>query len=149
MPGGVNDRLERVRKPRVHIKYEVETEGPMAETDEPYVVGRPGDVPVALFAPLSEREFVQIDRDNFDEVMARLTSGGQTPDAAGPAAAERQAPALKALLAARDDLRERLTRADRTEDLEELLERILQNHDALKAFSSGLRRPPSNDAGPS
>ena len=69
----VNDKLERVRKPRVHIKYEVETEGAQIEKELPFVIGvlgdyvgnSPGDKP----KPLKDRKFVNIDRDNLDDVM--------------------------------------------------------------------------------
>ena len=35
----VHDKLARVRKPRVHITYEVETEGAQIERELPFVVG--------------------------------------------------------------------------------------------------------------
>jgi len=74
----IHDKLERVRKPRVHIKYEVETEGALVDKELPFVVGVLGDFsgdPVEALKPLNERKFIQIDRDNFDEVMARMTPG--------------------------------------------------------------------------
>ena len=39
----VHDKLGRVRRPRVHISYEVETEGAMVEKELPFVVGVVGD----------------------------------------------------------------------------------------------------------
>ncbi len=74
----IHDKLERVRRPRVHIKYEVETEGAQVEKELPFVVGVLGDFsgqPTEPLKPLKDRKFVQIDRDNFDEVMARMTPG--------------------------------------------------------------------------
>ena len=68
----VHEKLDRVRKPRVHIKYEVETEGAMVEKELPFVVGVLGDFsgnPTKPLKPFGERKFVQIDRDNFDDVM--------------------------------------------------------------------------------
>ena len=70
----VHEKLERVRKPRVHIKYEVETEGAMVVKELPFVVGVLGDFsgnPTQPLKPFGERKFVQVDRDNFDEVMRR------------------------------------------------------------------------------
>ncbi len=74
----IHEKLERVRRPRVHIKYEVETEGAQVEKELPFVVGVLGDFsghPSEPLKPLKDRKFVQIDRDNFDEVLARMTPG--------------------------------------------------------------------------
>src|SRR5512135_1490837 len=74
----IHETLERVRKPRVHIKYEVETEGSTIERELPFVVGVLGDFsgnPTEPLKPLRDRKFIQIDRDNFNDVMARLTPG--------------------------------------------------------------------------
>ena len=75
----VQDKLERVRKPRVHITYQVETEGAMVEKELPFVVGVLGDFsgnsPTEPLKPLKDRKFIQIDRDNFNDIMARMTPG--------------------------------------------------------------------------
>src|SRR3954463_2851570 len=74
----INEKLERVRKPRVHIKYEVETEGATLEKELPFVVGVLGDFsgnPTEPLKPLRDRKFIQIDRDNFNDIMARMTPG--------------------------------------------------------------------------
>lgn len=159
----IHDKLERVRKPRVHIKYEVETEGAMIEKELPFVVGVLGDFtgdPTQPQRPFGERKFIQIDRDNFDDVMKRLAPGlnlrvENTIDGQGkemavslkfekmddfePGAIVGQVPALKALLDARNELRDLLSKADRSEDLEVLLEGILQNQTELKKLASELK----------
>ena len=78
MSGSVHDKLGRVRKPRVHITYEVETEGASVERELPFVVGVLGDFsgdPTQPLRPLADRKFTQIDRDNFNDVMARMAPG--------------------------------------------------------------------------
>ena len=78
MAESIHDKLKRVRKPRVHITYEVETEGAMVQKELPFVVGVLGDFsgnPTEPLKPLKDRKFVQIDRDNFNDVMARMTPG--------------------------------------------------------------------------
>ena len=159
----VHDKLDKVRKPRVHIKYEVETEGAMVEKELPFVVGVLGDFsgnPTKELAPFGERKFVQIDKDNFDEVMARMTpglnlkvedtlseEGGTMPvelafksmDDFDPARVVDQIPALKALLESRNQLRDLLTKADRSEKLETLLEDILQDNDAVRRMVEELK----------
>jgi type VI secretion system protein ImpB len=76
--GDIYDKKERVRKPRVHISYDVETNGAKERKELPFVVGVVGDFsgdPSEKLKPLTEREFVKVDRDNFDEVLARMKPG--------------------------------------------------------------------------
>ena len=78
MSGSIHDKLNRVRKPRVHITYEVETEGAEIQRELPFVMGVMGDFsgdPTAPLQPLADRKFIQIDRDNFNDVMAGMTPG--------------------------------------------------------------------------
>jgi type VI secretion system protein ImpB len=163
MSGSIHDKLNRVRKPRVHITYEVETEGAEVQRELPFVVGVLGDFsgdPTQPLRPMSERKFIQIDRDNFNEIMARMTPGlnlkvENTLAGDGsqmsvnlkfnsiedfePARVAEQVPALKALMETRDKLRDLMSKADRSEDLENLLEQVLRNEGELKALSSELR----------
>jgi type VI secretion system protein ImpB len=158
----INDKLERVRKPRVHIKYEVETDGAQVERELPFVVGVMGDFsgnPSQPLRPLSERKFVQIDRDNFDEVLARTapelnirvknTLAGDDSEIAmqlkfksiadfEPGQLVQQVPALKQLLDTRNQLRDLMTKVDRSTELENLLERVLQNKAELDKLSGEL-----------
>ncbi len=78
MSASIHKKLSRVRKPRVHITYDVETGGAEVARELPFVVGVMGDFsgdPTAPLKPLAERKFTQIDRDNFDKVMASMTPG--------------------------------------------------------------------------
>ena len=158
----VHAKLERVRKPRVHIKYEVETEGAMVVKELPFVVGVLGDFsgnPTQPLKPFGERKFVQIDRDNFDDVMRRMTPGlniaventladdgtdlavnlkFESMEDVEPGAIVNQVPALKALLDAHNQLRDLMSKADRSEDLERLLENILQNQSDIKQLVGEL-----------
>src|ERR1041385_8869055 len=71
----VYSRLERERRPRVHIKYEIESGGAQVERELPFVVGVMGDFsgnPTTPLRPLKERKFIQIGKENFDEVMERI-----------------------------------------------------------------------------
>jgi type VI secretion system protein ImpB len=157
-------KLTRVRKPRVHITYDVETEGAVVQKELPFVVGVIGDFtgkPAQPLPPLKDRKFVQIDRDNFDEAMSRMRPGlslkventlkGDNSEIAvelqfrsmddfEPGAIAGQIPAIKALLDVRGKLQELLTKADRSEDLEALLERVLQNEGDLKELSADLEQ---------
>jgi type VI secretion system protein ImpB len=162
MSASIHDKLKRVRKPRVHITYEVETEGAEVLRELPFIVGVLGDFsgdPTQPLRPLTERKFIQIDRDNFDEVMARLTPGlnlrvdNTLSDAGGemavslkfnamddfePARVAEQVPALKALLETRNKLRDLMSKVDRSVELESLLEQVLKNESELKSLSGQL-----------
>ena len=162
MGKSVHGKLSRVRKPRVHISYEVETGGASVQTELPFVMGVMGDFsgdPTKDLKPLKDRKYVQIDRDNFNDVMKRMTPGLQfkventlagdgsemavqlafeSMDDFDPANVARQVEPLRQLLETRDKLRDLLTKIDRSEDLEEILERVLQNTDELKKLSSEL-----------
>ena len=162
MAESIHEKLKRVRKPRVHITYEVETEGAEILRELPFVLGIMGDFsgdPTQQLRPLNERKFIQIDRDNFNEVMTRMTPGlnlrvdnkladdgsqmavslkFDSIDDFEPARVAEQVPALKALLETRNQLRDLMSKVDRSEQLESLLEQILTNETELKSLSGQL-----------
>jgi type VI secretion system protein ImpB len=160
--GSVHDRLGRVRTPRVHIKYEVFTNGAVEEKELPFVVGVVGDFsgnPTEPLKPLKDRKFIQIDRDNFNEVMTRMTPGlnlrventlkGDGSEMAvqlkfnsmedfEPANVANQIEPLRKLLETRNKLRDVLVKIDRSDELEGILERVLQNTEELKKLQAEL-----------
>ena len=76
MAESTQHKLDRVRKPRVQITYDVETNGAMQMKELPFVVGVMGDFsgsPDEALPALKDRKFVDIDRDNFDTVLAGMT----------------------------------------------------------------------------
>ncbi|MBU6448965.1 MAG: type VI secretion system contractile sheath small subunit [Rhodospirillales bacterium] len=162
MSGSVHSKLNRVRKPRVHITYDVETDGAEIKRELPFVMGVMGDFsgdPTQPLRPMTERKFTQIDRDNFNDIMARMSPGlnmkventladdgsemavnlkFNSMDDFDPARVVDQVPALKSLLETRNKLRDLLSKADRSEELESLLEQVLQNDAELKGLSAQL-----------
>jgi type VI secretion system protein ImpB len=162
MSTSIHEKLARVRRPRVHITYEVETEGAQIVRELPFVVGVIGDFsgdPTQPLRPFAERKFVQIDRDNFDEVMQRLAPGlklNVENKLAGdgssfavdlrfngiedfePGRVLDQVPALRTLLETRNRLRDLMSKADRSENLELLLEDILKDKANLETISGEL-----------
>ena len=162
MSASIHEKLARVRRPRVHITYEVETEGAAVIRELPFVVGVIGDFsgdPTKPLRPFGERKFIQIDRDNFDEVLQRLAPGlklkvenklaGDGSSMAvdlqfnsiedfEPARVLDQVPSMKALLETRNRLRDLMSKADRSEGLELLLEQILKNKGDLQVISGEL-----------
>ncbi|MDQ1613907.1 MAG: type secretion system protein ImpB [Pyrinomonadaceae bacterium] len=84
MPESTQHKLDRVRRPRVQITYDVETLGSIVKTELPFVVGIMADLsgnsiegagkdstrPAPL--PMKDRKYVEIDRDNFDSIMEKV-----------------------------------------------------------------------------
>jgi type VI secretion system protein ImpB len=162
MSASIHSKLDRVRKPRVHITYDVETEGAAIVRELPFVMGVMGDFsgdPTAPLQSMTDRKFVQIDRDNFNDVMARMNPGlklrvdNKLSEEGGqmavdlkfnaiedfePARVAQQVPALRALMETRGKLRDLMSKVDRSEELEGLLEKVLQNENELKTLSGQL-----------
>ena len=162
MAESVQQKLKRVRAPRVHITYDVETEGAEVRKELPFVVGVMGDFsgkPYEPLKPMRDRKFIQIDRDNFDDVMQRMTpgaefkvdntlagDGSQIPvslqfksmDDFAPASIVDQVEPLRKLLAVRNKLRDLMSKVDRSEELESILEEVLQNTEKLDELSKQL-----------
>ena len=158
----IHSKLSRVRKPRVHITYDVETEGTSVKKELPFVVGVMGDFAghnTEALKPLKDRRFVQIDRDNFDDVLRRMNpklnfkvdnklANDDSQFAVElefksmhdfePAAIVRQVEPLDKLMATRNKLRDLMTKIDRSEELENILERVLNNNEDLQKLAQEL-----------
>ncbi|MBX3439731.1 MAG: type VI secretion system contractile sheath small subunit [Planctomycetaceae bacterium] len=158
----VHQKLKRVRKPRVHITYEVETEGAEVLRELPFVVGVMGDFsgnPTKPLPDLEDRKFITIDRDNFNDVMKRMTPGVNirvdntmgdddaqlsldfafnSLDDFDPVRIAEQVPQLKKLLETRDRLRDLQSKADRSRDLSKILGDVLQNTEDLNKLAEQL-----------
>ncbi len=163
MAASSQDKLKRVRKPRVHITYDVETEGAMQKQELPFIVGVMGDFsgdPTKKLEPLAKRKFTEINRDNFNQVMNGLNVGLEmsvpntmvdeegkemkvnlkfdSMDDFEPAKVANQVEPLKKLLATRERLRDLMAKVDRSEDLEGLLDQVLTDQAALKKITDEL-----------
>lgn len=162
MTESIYDSLDRVRKPRIQIRYDVETEGGVVKKELPFVVGVMGDFsgnPTEPLKPLRDRKFITIDRDNFDQILARMTPGlnlkventlkGDKSELGvqlqfkkmedfEPGNVAKQVEPLRKLLETRDKLRDLQTKVDRSDKLENLLEQVLQNSEQLKAISGEI-----------
>lgn len=156
-------KLDRVRKPRVQITYDVEVGGAMQLKELPFVVGVLGDFsgqPDKPLPAMKERKFVNIDRDNFDAVMAGMNprlayrvddkiSGEENQqlnvelnfksmDDFSPENVAKQVDPLKKLLETRDKLKNLLNKMEGNDKLEELLEGVLKNSGSRDQLSKSL-----------
>ncbi len=162
MADSIHDKLKRVRKPRVHITYDLETNGAVVEKEIPFVMGVMGDYSgdnTENKKALKDRKFSQIDRDNFNEVMAKIepsaamkvenTLEGDDSEMSvdlnfkniedfEPHKIVDKVEPLKKLMDTRNKLRDLLTKADRSEELENILEDVLSSTEALASLSGEL-----------
>jgi type VI secretion system protein ImpB len=148
-------KLDRVRRPRVQITYDVETNGAMVKTELPFVVGVLADLsgqPKEKLPPLKQRKVVSIDRDNFNSVLEKaaprvaikvdnkITGDGKLGvelnfkhiDDFEPARVAEQVGPLRELLEMRKRLTQLMSKMEGNDKLEELLGQVLNNTDAAK-----------------
>lgn len=154
----VQKRLQKVRAPRVQMTYDVEIGDATENKELPFVLGVVGDFgndPDAEKKRLKDRNFVNVDASNFDEVLAGVApaaefrvenhlspEGGEFAvrlqfrqmDDFRPEAIVRQVAPLKGLLEARSklaDLRNKLAGNDKLEDI---LSEVLSNTETLDSL---------------
>jgi type VI secretion system protein ImpB len=156
-------KLDRVRPPRVHITYDVEIGDAIELKELPFVVGVLGDFsgkPDQPLPKMKDRNFVEIDRDNFNKVLS-----GMSPRLAYPVKNKlsdnktqmnvelrfksiedfepdnivQQVEPLRELVKARQRLSDLLTKMDGNDRLEELLQQIIKDDGAQKQLSDELR----------
>ena len=165
MTESTQHKLDRVRPPRVQITYDVEIGNAIEMKELPFVVGILSDLSGALEKPLpkvKERKFVEIDRDNFDEIMASiqprlmLKVSNKLTDADEQITSElrfksiedfnplnivKQIPVLEKLYAARSLLKDLMTKLDGNDALDLLLQEVIENTEKREALKQELGLP--------
>jgi type VI secretion system protein ImpB len=162
----VQDRLGRVRAPRVQLRYDVEIGGAIEQKEIPFVMGVVGDFgcqqyPDKQLPKLRDRKFVSIDLDNFDEVMEGISpqasfrvknkldqDGGEFAvnlefkkiDDFRPESVVDQVEPLRKLLEARTKLSDLRNKLAGNEKLEDLLGEVLNNTDQLKTLGAEAKQ---------
>jgi type VI secretion system protein ImpB len=155
-------KLDRVRKPRVHITYDVEIGGAIENKELPFVLGVLGDysgMPEEQLPRVRDRKFVEIDRDNFDQVLAamkprlayrtenRLTGDGsklgvelkfKSLDDFHPDNVVQQVEPLRKLVEGRKRLSDLLSKMDGNDKLEQILNDIVANTSTQQQLSTAL-----------
>ena len=165
-------KLDRVRRPRVHLTYDVEIGGATQLKELPFVVGVLADLsgkPAEPLPRLRDRKFVEIDRDNFNKVLAgtkprlafqvenTLQKDGSKVNVElkfnhirdfEPEQVVRQIEPLRQLLAARERLADLLSKMDGNDKLEQVLQDVISSTEALKKLSRETGRAPSESSAP-
>jgi len=147
--------IGRNRAPRVQIEYDIETYGAEKKIELPFVMGVAADLsgsPEEPLPPVADREFLEIDVDNFDDrlksmkpraafaVPNTITGEGNLSVALEFESMEDFEPAqicekvapLKELLNARTQLANLLTYMDGKAGAEELIARVMRDSDLLE-----------------
>jgi type VI secretion system protein ImpB len=149
-------KLDRVRSPRVHITYDVEIGDAIKMKELPFVMGVLADLsgkPDAPLPRLRDRKFVEIDRDNFNDVLKgmkphlafrvdnKLTDDDtklgvelrfQNLDDFSPERVAEQVEPLKKLMEVRQQLKGLLAKTDGNDRLAERLQEIISNTEKLQ-----------------
>jgi len=156
-------KLDRVRRPRVQITYDVETNGAMVKTELPFVVGIMADLsgqPKDALPRMKDRKFTNIDRDNFNDVLEKaaprlamkvdnkLTGEGESKlavelnfknmDDFDPANVARQIGPLNELLEMRQRLTQLMSKMEGNDKLEALLADVMGNTEKAMALAKEM-----------
>jgi type VI secretion system protein ImpB len=162
--------LDMIRRPRVQITYDVETEGATEAVELPFVVGVLADLsgqPKTALPPLKDRSFVNIDRDNFDQVLERAAprlalkvqdriSGKdqkiavelnfRTLEDFEPQCVAEQVAPLKELLSMRNHLTQLLGKMEGNDKLEQMLNEVLSSNEKALELAQQMGIPTTEDA---
>ena len=157
-------KIDRVRPPRVQITYDVEVGGAIELKELPFVIGVMGDFTGKPEEPLpafKNRKFVEIDPDNFNQVMAGMkprlafTVDNKLQDDGSKMGVElkfndiedfepdnivKQVEPLRKLVEARQKLADLRSKMDGNEKLESFLEEVIGNADKQKELSDALAK---------
>jgi type VI secretion system protein ImpB len=160
MPESIQHKLDRVRPPRVQITYDVETGGAIQKKELPFVAGIMADLsgkPAEALPSIKERKFVEIDRDNFNEVLDSIAprlafqvdnklakEGGKTAvelrfhhmDDFSPLNVVKQVESLRKLFESRGRLNDLLAKLDGNDALDAQLLAASKNAEGLKELKA-------------
>jgi type VI secretion system protein ImpB len=162
----IQKRLEKVRPPRVQLTYDVEIGDAIESKELPFVVGVLGDFtgkvdPNKPATKLKDRKFVNVDLDNFDDVMKGMAPAASyrvnnklSPDGGEfavnlafekmedfrPEAVVQQVEPLRKLLDARTKLSDLRNKLAGNEKLEDILGDVLSSTEKLKKLGRETKK---------
>ena len=172
MAKSLQQKLTRVRPPRVHITTDVETGDAIKMKELPFIVGVLGDFSGQSVAPLPmvrDRKFVEVNPDNFDTVLKsmkphlaltvdnKLQSGAdagklkldltfEALEDFEPQRVAEKVPALKELLDLRTKLGDLKGTFQGNPNWEEELDKIIRNTEQRGQLAEDLRKAKAKDA---
>lgn len=161
-------QLQKVRPPRVQITYDVEVGDAIEQKELPFVVGVLGDFsgnPEKPLPRLRDRKFVNIDPDDFDDVMKGMTPRAaykvkntltgegelgvelefESMDDFTPESVVQQVEPLRKLQEARSKLADLRNKLAGSEKLEDILNEVLVNTEKLQQLGSEVEQQDGED----
>ena len=159
----IQKRLQKVRPPRVQMTYDVEIGDAIEKKELPFVVGVVGDFSGQSEVEqkkLRDRNFVNVDNDNFDEVMKAVEpravfrvpntlsdKGGEfavdlkfkSTEDFRPESVVQQVEPLRKLLEARTKLADLRNKLAGNEKLEDILSDVLSSTEKLGELSKQVK----------
>jgi type VI secretion system protein ImpB len=160
MPESTQHKLDRIRPPRVQITYDVEIGGAIQKKELPLVMGILADLsgkPEEALPKLKDRKFVEIDRDNFNDILKSITprmtaqvdnklskDGGKMNvelkfrhmEDFSPLNIVKQVEALRKLFESRQKLNDLLAKLDGNDTLDGMLQTVTGNPEELKQLKA-------------
>lgn len=161
MADSTQDKLKRIRPPRVHITYDVETGDAVEQKEIPFVVGVLADLsgnPEQSLPPIKERKYVEVDRDNINEVLEgmkprlafkvdnKIEAGSDAQigveltfdslDDFHPEKVAEKVEPIRKLVEARKKLYNLMAKLDGNDKLEELLQDVITSTDKLARIAN-------------
>ena len=171
MAESTQHKLDRVRPPRVQITYDVEVGDAIQLKELPMVVGVMSDLSGKRedpLEPIKARKFVEIDRDNFDDVLESCKPGlafqvdNKLSDADDdsqmnvklsfsdmedfePVNVLKQVEPMRRLFKARNRLRDLLTKLDGNDELDGLLRQVISSTEDADKLRGELEKRAKDD----
>ena len=171
MAKSTQHKLDRVRPPRVHVTYDVETGDALEVKELPFVMGVLGDFtgqPETPLPKLKERKFIEVTPDNFDSVIEGMKPHlsfsvenklSEDPEAGllkidlkfksmedfEPEQVARQVKPLKEMLDLRTKLSDLRGSLQGNDKLEELLLEAVNNSEKLERLKAELDKKEGGD----
>jgi type VI secretion system protein ImpB len=163
MSDSIQHKLDRIRPPRVQITYDVEIGDAIEQKEIPFVAGVVSDLsgkPEKPLGPLKERKYVEIDRDNFDNVLEgmnprlsyradnKIEDDGssigvelkfKSLDDFHPEKVAEQIEPIRKLVEARKKLYNLMAKLDGNDKLDELLQDVITSTEKLEAIGKSVQ----------
>lgn len=159
-------KVDKIRKPRVQITYDVQVGDAIEDREIPFVVGVMADLSGNASKEPKRNQFVEVKREDFQAVMRgvkprlefkvpnKLSQDGSSlgieleftsMDDFGPERVAQSVEPIRKLVEARKRLNEVALKVNSSGKLDQMLENVLKSTEALKQLSDEAAKKPSGE----